>query len=94
MVSIARKLDAIGEPFGKIIDKLSRSAIAAISNVETSNQFRICVERDPGSDIARVARSDFGLWEVARFDAHEAPNLVHLHAPARKMAKHAILIGS
>jgi hypothetical protein len=53
-VAIAGKLDAIGETFGKIADKLARRIERAIPNVKPGDQLAIRIKRDPSPAIASV----------------------------------------
>ena len=91
--SIARELNAIGQPACEVFDEVTRTVRVARRNEPARYQLGVGVNRGPKPRIASAGVL-FGhiRRNVLLFGVHERPALVHLHPFAIQVAECPILV--
>jgi hypothetical protein len=91
-VPIRRDLHTICEPLLQVIDKIDGRVCGPVAYQGGAEQLRIGADCGLRPDTTSIVRRGNGDIEIGLFGVDEIPNLIELHALAREVPKHPILV--
>ena len=92
-MTIARKLDAIGQPRRNVIDKGPRAIAVATADEIANDELRIGVQANPRPNVSSAFRSGLRPCDVLLLGVNESPSLIDLNALGCEVADVLVMIG-